>query len=99
MPQVIASTYELMEKIGSGGGGTVYLAQHLRLKKKVVLKADKRKLTVSQELLRREVDILKELSHPYIPKVYDFFVDGEDVYTVMDYIEGESLNKALHPYW
>lgn len=95
MPQVIASTYELMEKIGSGGGGTVYLAQHLRLKKKVVLKADKRKLTVSQELLRREVDILKELSHPYIPKVYDFFVDGEDVYTVMDYIEGESLNKAL----
>ena len=48
MPQVIASTYELMEKIGSGGGGTVYLAQHLRLKKKVVLKADKRKLTVSQ---------------------------------------------------
>ena len=95
MPQVIASTYELIEKLGSGGGGTVYLAQHLRLKKKVVLKADKRKLTVSQELLRREVDILKELSHPYIPRVYDFFVEGKDVYTVMDYIEGESLNKAL----
>ncbi len=95
MRQMIASTYELIEKLGSGGGGNVYLARHLRLNKKVVLKADKRKLSVSQDLLRREVDILKELSHPYIPKVYDFFVEGEEVYTVMDYIEGESLDKAL----
>lgn len=95
MLQRIASTYEIIEKLGSGGGGTVYLARHLRLKKKVVLKADKRKLSVDQELLRREVDILKELSHPHIPKVYDFFVEGEEVYTVMDYIEGESLDKAL----
>ena len=95
MQQMIASTYEIIEKLGSGGGGTVYLARHLRLKKKVVLKADKRKLSVDQELLRREVDILKDLSHPHIPKVYDFFVEGEEVYTVMDYIEGESLDKAL----
>ncbi len=95
MLQIIASTYELIDKLGSGGGGSVYLARHLRLDKKVVLKKDKRKLRVSQDLLRREVDILKELSHPYIPRVYDFFVEGEEVYTVMDYIEGESLDKAL----
>lgn len=93
--KVIASTYELIEKIGSGGGGTVYLANHLRLGKKVVLKADKRKITARPELLRREVDILKELSHSYIPQVYDFFIEDETVYTVMDYIEGESLDKPL----
>lgn len=95
MLRMVASTYELIEKLGSGGGGNVYLARHIRLNKKVVLKADKRKMSVDQELLRREVDILKELSHPHIPKVYDFFVEGEEVYTVMDYIEGESLDKAL----
>lgn len=95
MPQIIASTYEIIKKLGAGGGGNVYLAQHLRLKKKVVLKVDKRKLSAKQEFLRREVDILKELSHPHIPRVYDFFVEGEAVYTVMDYIEGESLDKAL----
>lgn len=95
MSQVIASTYELIEKLGSGGGGKVYLAQHLHLKKKVVLKADKRKNTTRQELLRREVDVLKELSHPYIPRVYDYFTEGNVVYTVMDYIEGESLDNAL----
>lgn len=95
MSEIIASTYKIIEKIGAGGGGNVYLALHIRLQKNVVLKIDKRKLSTRKELLRREVDILKELNNPYIPQVYDFFVEGENVYTVMDYIEGESLDKAL----
>ncbi len=95
MAKIIASTYEVIEKIGSGGGGNVYLAKHLRLGKKVVLKADKRKITARPELLRREVDILKELSHSHIPQVYDFFIEDETVYTAMEYIEGESLDKPL----
>ena len=95
MAKIIASTYEVIEKIGSGGGGNVYLAKHLRLGKKVVLKADKRKITARPELLRREVDILKELSHSHIPQVYDFFIEDESVYTAMEYIEGESLDKPL----
>lgn len=95
MPQIIASTYEIIRKLGAGGGGNVFLARHLRLDKQVVLKADKRKVTTSPELLRREVDVLKNLNHPNIPRVYDFFVEEDTVYTVMDYIEGESLDKAL----
>lgn len=95
MGEIIASTYEITDRIGSGGGGVVYLAYHMRLGKKVVLKADKRKLSTKPEILRREVDALKDLSHTYIPQVYDFFVEGETVYTVMDYIEGESLDKPL----
>ncbi len=95
MAEIIASTYEIIEKIGSGGGGVVYLANHMRLGKKVVLKADKRKLTTRPEILRREVDALKDLSHTYIPQVYDFFAEGETVYTVIDYVEGESLDKPL----
>lgn len=95
MPQMIASTYEIIGHIGSGGGGDVYLARHVRLNKKVVLKADKRTLKTRPELLRREVDVLKNLSHSYIPKVYDFFVENDTVYTAMDYIEGESLDKPL----
>lgn len=95
MAEIIASTYEIIGKIGSGGGGNVFLANHLRLGKRVVLKADKRRITTRPELLRREVDVLKDLSHPHIPAVYDFFVEGETVYTVMDYIEGESLDKPL----
>lgn len=92
---VIAGIYEIHQQIGAGGGGTVYLGRHLRLQKLVVLKADKRSLSAKEETLRREVDMLKNLSQSYIPQVYDFVQENGVVYTVMDYIEGESLDKLL----
>lgn len=95
MVELIASTYEILEEIGAGGSGTVFLANHLRLGKKVILKAYNRKITARPELIRREVDVLKDLSHSYIPNVYDFIVEDETYYTVMDYIEGESLDRPL----
>ena len=95
MGEIIGNTYEIIEKIGSGGAGVVYLATHLRLGKKVVLKADKRKPATKPEVLRKEVDVLKNLSHSYIPQVYDYFVENDTVYTVIDFIEGESLDKPL----
>jgi len=93
--RLIASTYEVQEEIGSGGAGTVYLARHLRLDKLVALKADRRTLSTPPETLRREVDALKNLSHTYIPQVYDYIEEDGTVYTVMDYIEGESLDRPL----
>lgn len=95
MSEIISSTYKIIGELGAGGGGVVYLAEHLRLGKKVVLKADKRSVKTRTELLRREVDILKELSHQYIPQVYDYFIEDDISYTVMDYVDGESLNKVL----
>lgn len=95
MSQVIAGIYEINEQIGAGGGGIVYLGRHLRLEKPIVLKADKRKLSTKPEILRREVDMLKGLSHMYIPQVYDFVQEDGVVYTVMDLIEGESMDKLL----
>lgn len=95
MPSVIANTYEIIAEIGVGGGGTVFLAYHKRLGKRVVLKEDKRKVTTDEELLRREVDVLKNLHHTYIPQVYDYFIENNKVYTVMDFVEGESLDRAL----
>ncbi len=92
---IIASTYRIIGALGSGGGGNVYLAEHLRMNMQVVLKADKRDLSAKPESLRREVDVLKNLKHTYIPRVYDFFVENGVVYTVMDYIPGESLDKPL----
>lgn len=95
MSKIIAATYEIKEQIGSGGAGVVYLGRHLRLGIPVVLKADKRTLAAKREVLRREVDALKNLNHTYIPQVYDFVVEDDTVYTVMAYIEGESLDKPL----
>ena len=95
MGKIIASTYEILREIGAGGGGTVYLAHHSRLDKLVVLKVDNRRHQVNLKSLRREVDALKNLSHSYIPQVYDFIEEDGVYYTVMDFIEGESLDKSL----
>lgn len=95
MSQIIAGLYEIEKEIGAGGGGIVYLGNHIRLRKKVVLKADKRSLSVNEKSLRREVDFLKGLNQSYIPQVYDYVQENGVVYTVMDYIEGESLDKIL----
>lgn len=95
MSQTIANTYEILKRIGSGGGGVVYLANHKRLNKTVAVKADKRILTVSPEELNQEVKILTQLHHTYIPQVYDYVYQDGVVYSVIDYIEGESLDKLL----
>ncbi len=93
--KIIFDTYKVIGEIGSGGAGIVYLAEHLRLNKKVVLKSDKRSFSNNIVALRREVDSLKNLSHTYIPQVYDFFEQDGEVFTVMDYILGESFDKPL----
>lgn len=96
MAKVIAGLYQIEEQLGSGGGGVVYLGTHLRLNKKIAIKADKRNIwKVSDEKLRREVDLLKGLSHSHIPQVYDFVIEDGVAYTIMDYIEGESLKQIL----
>ena len=69
MAWIVAGIYEIQRQIGAGGGGVVYLGRHLRLDKPVVLKADKRNLNTKEEVLRREVDMLKGLSHTYSPQV------------------------------
>ena len=95
MGRFLDSTYEIHQKLGSGGGGNVYLAEHKRLRKTIVLKADKRSDCEEEWLLRREADVLKNLNHPYIPRVYDYFVEDGISYTAMDYVEGYSLDRPL----
>ncbi len=87
-------TYQIYEDIGSGGGGTVYKAFHKRLQKQVVIKKIHEYIS-DEEQQRTEVDILKNLHHPYLPQVFDYFIEGGIGYTVMDYIEGESLAVKL----
>lgn len=87
-------TYTLQETIGSGGGGVVYKAYHERLHKYVVVKQIKERVKGILES-RAEADILKNISQTYLPQVYDFLeIDGE-IFTVMDYIPGESLDQVI----
>ena len=93
-PDEILQTYIIDRPIGEGGGGVVYLATHKRLQKKVVLKRIRGEITDFVNC-RTEVDILKNLRHSYLPQVIDFIESQDGIFTVMDYIDGESLQQKL----
>lgn len=90
----INNLYVLEEKIGSGGGRVVYKAYHKNLRKHVVVKQIKQ---TAKGVLnsRTEADILKNLHNTYLPQVYDFLEMNGEVFTVIDFIEGESLDKVI----
>ncbi len=92
---IINDTYQVIEKIGSGGMGVVYLTYHIRLEKYIVLKKIKNPCA-NINMLRNEVDILKSLHHQYLPQVYDFIEFEGDLYTVIDYIDGYDLNYYIN---
>lgn len=89
-----ADTYQILEKLGEGSGGIVYKAYHKRLKTEVVLKK-MRSRNVSALVNRQEADILKKLSHSFLPQVYDFLTVDQDVYTVMSYVPGKSFQELM----
>lgn len=91
---ILENTYEIIEEIGSGGGGIVFKAKHLRLQTDVVVKKIKDEVRGKVES-RKEADILKNLKHPYLPRVYDFIETEDGVYTVMDFVYGEDMKHAL----
>lgn len=88
--EILGGIYQIIREIGQGGTGIIYLAEHLRLYKKVVVKKIKDNF-VGHINERAEVDILKGLHHTCLPQVYDFLVIGGSIFTVMEYIEGNDL--------
>lgn len=92
--EIFQDTYLIRQEIGRGGVGQIYLAYHLRLRKNVVIKQIRSDF-VGVVSSRAEVDILKNLHHSNLPQVYDFLQLGPEVYTVMDYIEGQNLDVVI----
>ena len=90
----LKDTYDIEGQIGEGGGGSIYKAYHKRLQKEVVIK----KMHMRSRNMyknRQEADILKNLRHSYLPQVLDFIETGNEVYTVIDFIPGESFQQLL----
>lgn len=86
--------YSDITEIGSGGGGVIFKAYHQRIQKYVVLK--KMRTQVHGILDERmETDILKNLHHEYLPQVFDFLKIENDVYTVMDFVDGKSFEQLI----
>ena len=102
MPETIRTPvfnrYEVLDKIGSGGMGTVYKARDLHLDRCVALKVLPPGLQEHPETLerfRREARALARLKHPSVAAVYDASVEGGFPYLVLEFVEGENLEQVL----
>lgn len=97
---VIDGKYEILTEIGRGGMSVVYLAMDKRLNKQWAVKEVRKKgVSKNDEIvvnsLMAEANLIKRLDHPAFPRIVDIIDNGQTIYIVMDYIEGESLDKIL----
>ncbi len=96
-PKEILGPYRLISSLGSGGMGTVYLAEHQRLKRQVALKILPRdKLARSGWLDRfnREMTAIAALEHPHVVRALDAGDEDQWHYLVMEYLDGLDLNRV-----
>ncbi len=100
---VIDGKYQILKEIGRGGMSVVYLAMDTHLNKQWAVKeickkgSGKNDEIVVNSLLA-EANMMKRLDHPALPRIVDIIDNGVTIYVVMDYIEGESLDKILNEY-
>ena len=90
--------YTLVEKLGRGGMGEVYLAEHRRIGRRAAIKFLLPALTRDADVVTRffnEARATSLIRHPGIVEIYDCDVVDEQAYIVMEYLEGESLAAAL----
>ncbi|MBQ7147198.1 MAG: serine/threonine protein kinase [Pseudobutyrivibrio sp.] len=99
---VIDNKYKILNKIGQGGMSVVYLAMNERANKQWAIKEIRKDAAAASEInmasIRTETEMLKNLSHPNLPSIIDIIDYEDSILIVMDYIEGNTLKKAVDEY-
>lgn len=99
---LVDGKYKILNEVGHGGMSIVYLAMNEKANKqwaiKEVRKDGVKDFEVVKQSLVAETDMLKKLNHPYLPDIVDVIEDDDRFLIVMDYIQGNSLSKAIEEY-
>ncbi len=99
---LVDGKYKILNKVGQGGMSVVYLAMNEKANKQWAVKEVRKDGVLDFESVKQgliaETDILKKLDHPNLPSIIDV-IDTEDSFIIiMDYIQGNSLNKTLEEF-
>ena len=95
--RLLGGRYRLGDAIGTGGSGTVYLADDLSLGRQVAVKVLHSSLVGDEafvERFRTEARLVASLADPHVVSIYDWGVDGQ-AYLVTEYLGGGSLRSIL----
>lgn len=99
---ILNGRFRIVHLLGQGGMGAVYFAYDPVLDRHVAIKqlqpvpaTSDREAEQEREQFLREARSLAALHHPNLPRVTDYFIDGDIHYLVMDYVEGQSLQDLL----
>ncbi|MBL0219075.1 MAG: serine/threonine protein kinase [Myxococcales bacterium] len=95
----LIGNYRIVSKLGTGGMGAVFLAEHPMIGKKVALKVIHRELATNKEVVQRffqEARAVNRIGNEHIVEIHDFGVTPEgDHFYIMEYLEGRTLASVL----
>ena len=91
--------YKILEKIGSGGQGTVYKALDTKLNRTAVVKVLPPELTMKTanfKRFEREAQLCSQLDHPNICTIYDFHDANGIYYIAMQWVDGKNVRQLVN---
>jgi serine/threonine protein kinase len=92
---LLQNRYRVVQQVGKGGMGEIYLAIDERFQSRVAIKRAFFDDPEMCKAFRREAKLLNHLRHAALPKVSDHFSEGEDQFLVMEFIEGFDFAELL----
>ena len=92
------SHYRILEKLGAGGMGVVYLAEDMKLGRKVAIKILSEEYTTNKDRLHRfeqEASAASNLNHPNILTIHEVGTDDDRHYIATEFIDGVTLRRKM----
>ena len=97
--QVVADRYHVVKKLGEGGMGQVYLAEHVKMGRRSAIKVMNPSMVHDPDAIarfNREASNASRINHPNVCAIYDFGETPDGlIYLAMEFIEGEPLTDLL----
>ena len=100
--QIILDKYRIREFLGAGGMAEVYLADHIAMEMPIALKRPRPALRGDPAYRKRFLEEARRafsLEHENVTQVHDVIEAGNDMFVVMEYVEGETLAQRLGDLW
>ena len=96
---VIANKYRILSNIGKGGFGSIFICHHIEdIQSRYVLKILRDASESMKKRFRREAKILSEIHSARITHIHDYWIDENDCFIVMEYVNGKNLAQLRQTY-